>query len=73
MKNFIIFLCKFCEIFTDFFTFKELKGGVRAPPLYEVNFLFFYFLWSIYNVNSKLLKLFKQFSLSHTHTGVQMI
>ncbi len=25
------------EFFTDFFTFKELKGGVRAEPLYEVN------------------------------------
>jgi hypothetical protein len=44
MKNFIIFLGKFWEFLPIFSHFKELKGGVRAPPLYEVNFLFFYFL-----------------------------
>ena len=64
MKNFIFFLCKFWKFLPIFFTFKELKGGVRAEPLYQVNFLFFYFLWSIYSANWKLLKLFKQFSLS---------
>ncbi len=43
MKNFIIFLCKFCEILPIFSHSRSLKGGVRAEPLYEVNFLFFIF------------------------------
>jgi hypothetical protein len=48
MKNFIIFSCVNFGKFYRFFhilMFKEFKrGGVRAEPLYEVNFLFFYFL-----------------------------
>jgi hypothetical protein len=44
MKNFIIFLCKFCEILPIFSHSRSLKGGVRAEPLYEENFYFLFFM-----------------------------
>jgi hypothetical protein len=53
MKNFINFFWvnfgKFYSILLIFvnkinFINMRLKGGVRAYPLYEVNFLLFYFL-----------------------------
>ena len=40
MKNFIIFSGKFWEFLPIFSHLRSLKG---AEPLYEVNFLFFYF------------------------------
>ena len=64
MKNFIIF---FCVNFGNFYRFfhililKAFKGGSKGRALVWSKF---FFLWSIYSENSKVLKLFKQFSLS---------